>query len=36
MTTTLTIYASVVIGLKLKVGKFLGLIPTFIEITGKK
>ena len=29
-------YTIVVKGLKLKVRKFLGLIPTFIEVTGEK
>ena len=29
-------YTSVVKGLKLKVRKFWGLIPTFIEVTGEK
>ena len=29
-------YTSVAKGLKLKVRKFLGLIPTFVEITGEK
>ena len=29
-------YTSVAIVLKLKVRKFLGLIPTFVEITGEK
>ena len=29
-------YTSVVQGLKLKAGKFLGLIPTFVEVTIEK
>ena len=29
-------YASVAKGLKLKVRKFWGLIPTFVEVTGEK
>ena len=33
---TLNIYISVAKGLKLKVRKFLGLIPTFVEVTGEK
>ena len=32
----LKFYASVAKGLKLKVRKFLGLIPTFVEVTGGK
>ena len=32
----LKFYTSVVKGLKLKVRKFLGLIPTFVLFTGKK
>ena len=32
----LKIYNSVAKKLKLKVGKFLGLIPTFVEVTGEK
>ena len=34
--TNLKFYTSVIKGLKLKVGRFLGLIPTFVEVTGKK
>ena len=34
--TNLTFYASVAEGLKLKVRKFLGLIPTFAEVIGEK
>ena len=33
---TLKFYTSVTKGLKLKVRKFLGLIPTFVEVTGEK
>ena len=32
----LKFYTSVAKGLKLKVRKFLGLIPTFVEVTGEK
>ena len=32
----LEFYASVAKGLKLKVRKFLGLIPTFVEVTREK
>ena len=32
----LTFYISVANGLKLKVGKFGGLDPTFVEVTGEK
>ena len=32
----LKFYTSVAKGLKVKVRKFLGLIPTFVEVTGKK
>ena len=31
-----TFYISVAKGLKLKVGKFGGLDPTFVEVTGEK
>ena len=34
--TNLKVYTSVVKGLKLKVRKFLGLIPTLAEVTGEK
>ena len=34
--TNLKFYTSVTKGLKLKVRKFLELIPTFIEVTGEK
>ena len=34
--TNLKFYTSVASGLKLKVRKFLGLIPTFADVTGKK
>ena len=34
--TGLKFYTSVVKGLKLKVRKFQGLIPTFVEVTGEK
>ena len=34
--TNFKFYASVVIGAKLKVRKFCGLIPTFVEVTGEK
>ena len=34
--TNLKFYTSVAKGLKLKVRKFLGLIPTFLEVTGEK
>ena len=34
--TNLKFYTSVAKGLKLKVRKFLGLIPTFVEVTGEK
>ena len=34
--TNLKLYTSVGKGLKLKVRKFLGLIPTFVEVTGEK
>ena len=34
--TNLKFYTSVAIGLKLKVRKFWELIPTFVEVTGKK
>ena len=33
---TLRFYTSVVKELKVKVRKFLGLIPTFLEVTGEK
>ena len=33
---TLGTYSSVVKGLKLKVRKFWGLVPTFVEVTGEK
>ena len=33
---TLAFYTSVEKGLKLKVKKFWGLIPTFVEVTGKE
>ena len=33
---TLTFYTSLSKGLKLKVRKFWGLIPTFVEVTGEK
>ena len=33
--TNLKFYTSVAKGLKLKVRKFWGLIPTFVEVTGK-
>ena len=33
---TLKFYTSVAKGLKLKVRKILGMIPTFIEVTGGK
>ena len=36
LSTNLKFYTSVAKGLKLKVKKFWGLIPTFIEITGEK
>ena len=32
----LKLYTNVAKGLKLKVRKFLGLIPTFVEVTGEK
>ena len=32
----LKFYISVAKGLKLKVGMFFGLIPTFVEVTGEK
>ena len=32
----LKFYTSVAKGLKVKARKFLGLIPTFVEVTGKK
>ena len=32
----LKFYTSVAKGLKLKIGKFWGLVPTFVEVTGKK
>ena len=32
----LKLHTSVARGLKLKVRKFLGLIPTFVEVTGEK
>ena len=32
----LKFYTSATKGLKLKVRKFLGLIPTFVEVTGEK
>ena len=34
--TNLTFYTSVAKGLKLKLRKFLGLNPTFVEVTGEK
>ena len=34
--TSLKFYTSVVKGLKLKVRKFWGLKPTFVEVTGEK
>ena len=34
--TKLKFYTSVTIGLKLKVRKFLGLISTFVEVTGER
>ena len=34
--TKLKFYTSVAKGLKLKVKKFLGLIPTFVEVRGEK
>ena len=34
--TNLIFYTNVTKGLKLKVRKFCGLIPTFVEVTGKK
>ena len=34
--TNLKVYTSVVKGLKLKVRKFWGLIPTLAEVTGEK
>ena len=34
--TNLKFYTSVAKGLKLKVRKFWGLIPTFVEVTGEK
>ena len=34
--TNLKFYASVTKGLKLKVRKFWGLIPSFVEVTGEK
>ena len=34
--TNLKFYASVAKGLKLKVRKFWGLIPAFVEVTGEK
>ena len=34
--TNLKFYTSVIKGLKLKVRKFLGLIPTFVEVTWEK
>ena len=34
--TNLKLYTSVAKGLKLKVRKFGSLIPTFVEVTGKK
>ena len=34
--TNLKSYTSVAKGLKLKVGKFWGLISTFVEVTGEK
>ena len=34
--TKLKSYTSVAKGLKLKVRKFWGLIPTFVEVTGEK
>ena len=34
--TNLKFYTSVAKGLKLKVRKFLGLIPMFVEVTGEK
>ena len=34
--TSLKFYTSMAKGLKLKVRKFLGLIPTFVEVTGEK
>ena len=34
--TNLKFYTNVANGLKLKVRKFRGLIPTFVEVTGEK
>ena len=34
--TNLRFYTSVEKGLKIKVGKFWGLIPSFVEVTGEK
>ena len=34
--TNLKFYTSVIKGLKLKVRRFWGLTPTFVEVTGKK
>ena len=34
--TNLKLYTSMAKGLKVKVRKFWGLIPTFVEVTGKK
>ena len=36
LSTALKFYTSVAKGLQLKVRKFLGLIPTFVEVTGEK
>ena len=36
LATNLKLYSSLSKGLKLKVRKFLGLIPTFVEVTGEK
>ena len=36
LVTNLKFYTSAAKGLKLKVRKFLGLIPLFVEVTGKK
>ena len=32
----LKFYTSVAKGLKLKIGKFWGLVPSFVEVTGEK
>ena len=34
--TNVKVYTSVAKALKLKVREFVGLIPTFVEVTGKK